>query len=643
MKRLLTAGAIGLWVLILAAPASAHAGLVSSNPANGSVLSTAPSAITLTFTEQPDPALSSIALIDSGGTAVPLGTVTVSGADGLTASVPSGLPEGVYTVSWRVVSSDDGHVTAGAFSFGIGMSPPTGMGQTATTTSRPSPLDIASKAALYAGLMLLVAIAVVGSGAFAGRPSSLPAIAVASAVLALAGAIGHLIATQRSVGVPMNDLLASPTGRPLTRLMVVVLFAAAAAVLGAARTRWRMLLRLAGGGAAAAMFVRASGGHPAAAAPPFLQETLQGIHFVAAGVWVGGLVLLVALLREATDPPIEAVRRFSRLAAIAVGLVVMTGLARAFSQLGGLSGLWHALSTAYGRTLAIKVLLVLALVALGARNRLRSIPRLASDPRPLRRLVRIEAIAAIGVLLLTATLTGLSPRPAGASAEPATPAGAIVGSDVATTTRVELTITPGTPGPNAFSARVLDFDSGQPADATGVVIRLVSLTHPDVSPVTLTLTRSGDAWVGQGTDLSLAGAWRATVAVSEAARTIEVPLTVVMKSAGATPPPGSTFGTTTFPSGVSIQLHLDPGSAGSNQLHVTVTAPDGSALAAGHVIAVGIPEAGQPVTFAPQDGPGRGTVAVPVELAAGTWTIDVVVTTPDGRTFQADLFGVPIA
>ena len=36
------------------------------------------------------------------------------------------LPKGVYTVTWRTVSRDDGHVTAGSFSFGIGERPPPG-------------------------------------------------------------------------------------------------------------------------------------------------------------------------------------------------------------------------------------------------------------------------------------------------------------------------------------------------------------------------------------------------------------------------------------------------------------------------------------------------------------------------------------
>ena len=70
-----------LWVVAalaalvcLAAPAqmaSAHAGLESSEPAAGSSTATSPAAITLTFAEDPDPALSLVRLLDADGKTVP--------------------------------------------------------------------------------------------------------------------------------------------------------------------------------------------------------------------------------------------------------------------------------------------------------------------------------------------------------------------------------------------------------------------------------------------------------------------------------------------------------------------------------------------------------------------------------------------
>lgn len=643
MRRAATTLLLGAALLGVGAGAvSAHAGLVSSTPANGAVVTSAET-LTLVFTEAPDPSLSSVRLTDNGGTSLTLGPAV---ADGQTLTVPvvAPVPEGIYTVTWRVVSTEDGHVTAGSFSFGMGdVAAPIGS-EAAGEPVGPTPLSVAAKAALYAGLFLLVAVAVVGLGAFGGRPASLRIVAVAAGTLGFGGAVGILIAEQRAVEVPMADLAASPTGRPFLLLIGATLLAAGVAVLGAARPRWQRTLWVAGAAAAVGMFVRTTTGHPAAASTALAQETLQWIHFMAAGVWIGGLVLLIALLREPGTPPVLETRRFSALALLAVILLVLTGLARALFQLGGVGGVVDALGGAYGRALAVKVGLAIVLIAVGARHRRRSIPRLAEgDPTALRRLVRAEVVIALGALLATAILTGLSPPGVSPGPTPSTArAGTVSGSDFATTTRVELTVTPGEAGPNVFRARVLDYDSGEPLALDGVTLRLRSVTRPELAPVSLVLAPAGDDWVGQGTDLSAAGTWVVKVNVMRDSRLVEVPLAVVTASRGTAPAAGASFGTTTFPEGVSMALHLDPATAGANTLHIDLVAPDGSALAPGEVVVVATPADGPPVRFEPRASQGRATLAVPLTLEAGTWTIDAIAVTPDGRTFQADLFGVPI-
>jgi copper resistance protein C len=112
--RVAAAGALGLVVTMLlpAAPAFAHVRLRASNPAAGSTVTTAVSAVTLTF---------------SGAATQP--TVTVTGANGqnvgsgpaqvsdVTVTQPVGaLPPGVITVAWRVISPD-GDPVDGTFTF----------------------------------------------------------------------------------------------------------------------------------------------------------------------------------------------------------------------------------------------------------------------------------------------------------------------------------------------------------------------------------------------------------------------------------------------------------------------------------------------------------------------------------------------
>src|SRR5204863_2777244 len=173
----------------------------------------------------------------------------------------------------------------------------------------------------------------------------------------------------------------------------------------------------------------------------------------------------------------------------------------------------------------------LVLIALGATNRLRNVILLAEDPRPLRRFVAVETVVAVGVLVLTGVLTGLNPPASAATtsaARAAAVAGTATGADFGTTTRVSLTATPGSPGPNAFRASVTDYDTGAPLDADAVTLRFVSATHPDLPASQVRLARQPDGgWAGQGVAMSVAGTWRVTALVRTGATTTEVPLNLI--------------------------------------------------------------------------------------------------------------------
>src|SRR5205807_9606940 len=96
------------------------------DPAAGATVDRAPHQILLFFTEPPDPALSSVTVLDSTGQVVEtVGTAeSVAGQpDELRVPVTS-LPDGVYTVNWRTVSKVDGHVTGNSFAFGVGVPAP---------------------------------------------------------------------------------------------------------------------------------------------------------------------------------------------------------------------------------------------------------------------------------------------------------------------------------------------------------------------------------------------------------------------------------------------------------------------------------------------------------------------------------------
>lgn len=635
--------ALAMLVLLLAfAPAaSAHAGLESSDPADGAVVPDSPTQIVLTFTEPPDPDLSIVRLLDAGGAPVTTGDATVTAGKTLTVPIPEPLADGVYTVIYRVVSSADGHVTAGAFAFGVGDTAAPAAGSAAAPEAPgPTVVSVAGKALLYAGLALLLALAVVGLGLFGGGLRASRVATMAAALAALAGAILVVAAEVHAVGVPTRELLRSATGRPFLWLLVAVLAADACAVLAAARDRpWAGWL--AGVAAAIAMFVRASGGHAAAVASPLLNELLQWIHFLAVGVWIGGLVVLWLWLRERREQAGSAeVNRFSGAAVVAVGVLVLTGVLRAADELGGFGWVLRAFDTSYGTTLLIKVALAVGLIGLGAINRYRSIPRLATDPRPLRRMVSAEIVTAIGLFALTATLTGLPPQ--GNAQPPLAPSPATVvaeGADFATTVRAHLTLEPGAPGHNHLHLEVRDYDTGSPAPADAVTLLFDSVSQPDLPASELDLTREGDAWTGSGTEVSVAGTWVVTARITTGSTATEVPLVITTAVAGATTdlaeaPGQPTIVTVTQPDGTAIQAYVDPGAAGPNQVHLTAFDAGGAELSLRSAAFVALPSSGSPVLLdAVRFDPGH--FVANTDLETGDWMFDLTAQARDGTSLQA--------
>jgi methionine-rich copper-binding protein CopC len=63
----------GLWLLASGTAAPAHAVLRSSDPANGASVDRAPRQVTLTFTERPEPRLSTVQVLDADGRPVQAG------------------------------------------------------------------------------------------------------------------------------------------------------------------------------------------------------------------------------------------------------------------------------------------------------------------------------------------------------------------------------------------------------------------------------------------------------------------------------------------------------------------------------------------------------------------------------------------
>jgi copper transport protein len=322
-------------------------------------------------------------------------------------------------------------------------------------------------------------------------------------------------------------------------------------------------------------------GHAAGPSPlRTVNLLIQWLHLLAVGAWIGGLVWLLAWLRGRERPEqAESVVRFSKLAAPVLGLVAVTGLSRALHLSGGWTGL---LDSGYGRLLDLKVLLFLGLVALGALNRFRVVPALAAGARRLdglRRNVRGEVALAACILAVTAVLSQLPPGTfvvqQASARPPAPPSVQVEGSDFATSVRIALSATPGTPGPNTFSAKVTDYDSGEDWPATRVALRFTPRGQPGVGASTLELSRASDGlWKGQGSQLSIAGTWAVVGLVEGSGPAVTVPMELKTRTAPqpvkVSEAPGQpTLYTITLAAGGTLQGYIDPGRPGPNIVHFT--------------------------------------------------------------------------
>jgi methionine-rich copper-binding protein CopC len=104
---------------VIVTPAGAHAFLDHAMPAVGSAVHGSPAQLKLWFTQELEPAFSTVQVLDRDGKRVDKGDPQVDHADAteLVVSLPQ-LAPGTYRVTWRVLSVDT-HVTEGNFTFDV--------------------------------------------------------------------------------------------------------------------------------------------------------------------------------------------------------------------------------------------------------------------------------------------------------------------------------------------------------------------------------------------------------------------------------------------------------------------------------------------------------------------------------------------
>jgi copper transport protein len=647
---LLAAGAALVVTVMVAARADAHALLISSDPMAGATLAQSPAQVIITFGEQPDPALSTIKVLDTsgqtraGGHPQPVpGQVAT-----LRIAVPK-LPNGVYTVTWQTVSKVDGHLAGGAYAFGVGVSPAgAALPKTSVRTPRPSGLAVGSRWAYLTGLIGLLGLAFTELVTRPGEPAwrRLGRALAGAWLAAAAGAVGITQAQRATAHVPLGQVLSSSLGHSLKVRAVPLLVCAVVLVVAlfAGRRLRRPAVAVLGVAALAAMMADVTTSHAAAAHGwEWFRVGSQWVHVGAVGIWIGGLAgLLLCLSAVSPDQRGVIARRFSLGAGVAILVVLATGSLRAVDEIAT----WHQLFyTGFGQVVVIKITLLGVLAVLGAINHYRNVPAATHNPRGLRRVGIVELAVVTVVLLATAVLQNLAPPRSAAAAAPPTLRPIVIDAhDFATTIRLHLTVAPGIAGFNQFRLQVLNYDTGQPVQAANVKLTFHFPERTDVGDSTLALTRAPDgSFSGQGANIALQGRWQITVLVQGAQQSTEVSIDLLTQSPFLPTDIQHNAGLPTFynihvSGGRQVQVYLDPGHPGFNEFHTTFLGADGNEIAISTFDATqALEPAGSAALLTTRKLDNLGHYVSDAPSQRGTYRFTVAAITSDGSAIGADI------
>lgn len=437
-RPLVIAAALLATLVALAAPALAHADLMSAEPQPNTELDEAPTELELDFSEPLEEDYTEVQVLDGNGTDhVERFHIPDEHRDHLQAELAP-LDGGVYTVQWQALSSADGHTTSGSYLLAVNASltdaddgtpgqapgPDTGGSEEqGTQVGEGGPGEALLRALGFLGASLaagvpLFSLLARGVGVPAEVSRRWWGTAVAGAGIATAAVLGVAAALAARIELPLSTALATTPGENL--LIRAGLFAAALLLL-LAGARWRESehgAAFAASGALAALaglLVTSLGSHAAAdGVGTGLAITVDWVHQAAVAFWVSGVACLAiaGLSRTPVDAAAGLIRRFSPLAVASVMLIVLTGTLATVDRLTSVDDL---VSSLYGFALSAKILLLVPLLALGAYHRYRLLPQLetpghaSAEVGRLRRSAFVELGIMVVVLLAAGAMTTTSP------------------------------------------------------------------------------------------------------------------------------------------------------------------------------------------------------------------------------------------
>jgi mono/diheme cytochrome c family protein/methionine-rich copper-binding protein CopC len=479
--------------------------LTRTFPRANAVLDKAPEIVTLTFSTDIDPEASDVRVLASDGTSFEGIALDWNGGS-VNVALPGALANGSWLVAWRVTALDTEAEGSGFFGFIVGtdqdVAPLTIPDAGFQPPAAASWLGRIGSAALVLGTLVLIAIWPLWSLMLCALPSSasirarLPGLVVPAAAVAIAGALGSLMAaiwTHPAGTLPERLVAVTGDARPGWVLLVALVLVSLHSVLLAflpARPNGALGVLPWISTVAVALPVALASHAADEPAGRITTLTVVTIALLTLGLLAGGTIALVWL--RVTVPG-----RMGLLVATGTPALLFCGAYLAWLFIGNTTALAE---TPYGTlatvTAAVTIALLLALAA-AVQLAHRRVPLLVAA------LLAIVMAGLIGSLMTGETARAQLEREAAQRAVPLTLDG----------DRAQLILAPGTTGVNHVRLEIDRASLQQQVHATMV---LAVPSRPDLGQQPIPLSRvSENAFEYHGTDLALADRWEITVMLAE--------------------------------------------------------------------------------------------------------------------------------
>ncbi len=609
----------------------AHAILLRSDPVRDAILDVPPQQVRMWFSEDLNPALSTAVVVNGDNQRADNRDAHVSSSDPreMDVTLASNLPPAVYIVVWRTDSNADGHILSGSFLFTVARPDGTVPTLSGNTIPGQNALGGGNLTGLYTGqldgpsLFNLIMITLVEVGAvfwvgaqlwfnFVLQPSgeehteesatnqrvqqrferrfSLPTlllillanvgVLVGQALNITGGQLAPALAPQLLTSLVANGRFGSywlmrevVVLLAIALALYILLFKKRSSVVNTVLSWANLLLGL-------ALFIAITmSGHAAAVNGNVVAFAVMvdWLHLLAAAFWVGGMMYISAIylpilsrnpVAERARSLITVLPRYSPWALAGVGLMAVTG---PFSATFHLNSWAQLFTTAYGRALVVKILLVVGLLITSFIHVRLLRPRLAKEykkyayvaaclqatqttPAPialptneatpeststpkfiaqqvklregrlakrtqrLMKVLRWEPLLGIAVLtcvgLMNVFAGTLSPI-AVAQQQPSKLQAKPFNTTVKTSDgkySVTLNVNPNTFGTNVFTVRVVDTSTNKPTTDVGVSL-YTTMLDMDMGTDTVNLLPDGKGNFSARGDLSMAGNWQIRIQI----------------------------------------------------------------------------------------------------------------------------------